>query len=216
MLTYSGCDTDLLFMKNAFIGLLIGCIIVAAGYAGYQYLNPEPEWMKEPAPHDDSHDFHVHADFAVYINGERFNFAQEKYMTSTNVCHAAFQEKHLHMHDMNGDVVHSHEAGQHWSQFFDTIGFKLTDSSLTTDTGTVFKNEGNKKWHFFVNDQEVSTIADREFADLDRVLLSYGEASPAQLQTQRDAVTHKACIYSKKCPVPEGVVLPPENCSSDL
>lgn len=53
-------------------------------------------------------------------------------------------------------------------------------------------------------------------ADLDRVLLSYGDMTSAQLQTQRDSVSHKACIYSKKCPVPEGVVLPPENCSSDI
>ncbi len=203
-------------MKNAIIGLLVGIIIVAAGYTGYQYFNPEPEWMKIPEVKEDTHDFHVHADFAVYTNGERFNFTQEKYMTSTNVCHAAFQEKHLHMHDMNGDVVHSHEAGQKWSQFFDTIGFKFTDTSLTTDAGTVFKNDGSKKWHFFVNDQEVNTIADREFVDLDRVLITYGDLTSEQLQIQRDAVTRKACIYSKKCPVPEGVVLPPENCSSDI
>lgn len=203
-------------MKNAIIGFLVGILIVGVGYAGYQYIYPEPEWMTVAPPRDDSRDFHVHSDFAVYINGEKFNFTQSKYMTSTNVCHAANQEKHLHMHDMNGDVVHSHEDGQHWSQFFDTIGFEMTDTSITTDDGKEYKNDGTKKWHFVVNGQEVTTIADRAFVDLDRVLFSYGDIKSQLLKTEMASVTNKSCIYSKKCPVPEGIVLPPENCSSDI
>lgn len=202
-------------MKNALIGLLIGVLLVAGGYLGYQYFNPEPEWMKVAPTPDDSKAFHVHSDFALYINGEKFNFAQPKYMTSTNVCHAAFQEKPTHMHDMNGDVVHVHKDGQHWSDFFKTIGFTLTDTSLTTDTGAVYKNTGSAKWHFWISGQEVPTLADRGFTDLDRVLLTYGDVSQATMREQFDQITHKSCIYSKKCPIPEGVVLPPENCSSD-
>lgn len=202
--------------KSALGGLLIGIVLVGTLYGGYVYFNPEPEWMHDPVSENGDEGFHIHADFALYIDGKQFNFAQEKYMTSTDVCHVASGEEHLHLHDMNGTVAHSHEAGHTWGDFFGDLGFQLAASELTTDDGNAYKNTGNKQWHYLVNGQPVSSLVDYELKDLDRVLLSYGEISPATLATQMDSVTRQACIYSKTCPVPEGMVLPQENCSSAI
>ncbi|MBP7057470.1 hypothetical protein KBB08_03185 [Candidatus Gracilibacteria bacterium] len=202
--------------KSAIGGLLLGVVLVGGLYGGYVYFNPEPEWMHDPVSETTDEGFHIHADFAVYIDGKQFDFVQEKYMTSTDVCHVATGEEHLHLHDMNGTVAHSHEAGHTWGDFFGDLNFKLATGELTTDDGTAYRNVGNKQWYYLVNGQSVPSLADYELKDLDRVLLSYGELSPALLATQMESVTSQACIYSKTCPVPEGIVLPQENCSSAI
>jgi hypothetical protein len=203
-------------VRNAIGGLLVGIVLVGVAYGGYVYFNPEPEWMHDPVAENVVDGFHIHADFAVYIDGKQFNFAQEKYMTSTDVCHVATSEEHLHLHDMNGTVAHSHEDGHTWKDFFGDLNFTFADGTMTTDDDTVYKNDGQKQWHYLVNGQSVQSLAAYKLKDLDRVLLSYGDVAPVELTTQMDSVTHQACIYSKTCPVPEGIVLPPENCSSAI
>ncbi len=196
-------------MKNAIVGLSIGILLVVGGYFGYQYLYSE-------APVDSHHDkYHVHSDFTVFIDGQKFNFAQEKYMTSTDVCKLDYQTKHTHMHDMNGNVAHVHAMGQTWGIFFTNIGFSLADDAMTTEDGTVYKNTDQKKWRFFVNGKAVSSLKDYELQDLDQVLFSYGTGDQKEIDKELVMITKESCIYSGKCPVPEGVHLPEEHCGAD-
>lgn len=204
-------------MKKNILPLLVGIVLAAALYFGLSYLYPESTWVpgqSEVTP-DDSHAYHVHSDFAMYINGEKFNFSQEKYMISTDVCHIESNTKKLHLHDMNGDVAHVHEAGHTWGDFFASLGFELSDDSVKLDDGRVYKNAGSITWDFYVNGKEVPSLKSYPFKDLDRVLLRYGDTfEQVSIQQEIASVTKKACIYSKTCPVPEGVVLPAENCGS--
>ena len=203
-------------MKKIIVPLLAGVVLAGALFASLNYLYPQSTWIpgQPEVIAEDPHAYHVHSDFAVYIDGQKFNFAQEKYMTSTDVCHSEFHAQKLHLHDMNADVAHVHEAGHSWKDFFTSLGFEFTDNRLKIDEGKVYANDGQKKWRFFVNGTEVPSIQDYQFHDLDQVLLTYGNTDKQTIQTQLASVTKKACIYSKKCPVPEGVTLPPENCSS--
>lgn len=203
-------------MQKIFIPLVAGIVLAVGVFAGLNYLYPQSTWVpgQPEVVQEDPHAYHVHSDFAVYIDGQKFNFAQEKYMTSTDVCHMESSTKKLHLHDMNGDVAHVHEAGHTWTDFFQSLGFEFTDTKLKTDDGKVFANTTDKKWRFFVNGKEISSLKDYQFHDLDQVLFTYGTTDENILQQQISAVTKKACIYSKTCPVPEGVILPPENCSS--
>ena len=203
-------------MKKTIVPLVSGIVLATILFVGLNYLYPQSTWVpgQPEMIQEDPHAYHVHSDFAVFIDGQKFNFAQEKYMTSTDVCHSDFHAKKLHLHDMNPDVVHVHEAGHDWEDFFTSLGFVFTDTQLKTDEGNVYQNAGQKKWKFFVNGVEVPSIQDYQFQDLDQVLFTYGASDEKTIQKQLATVTKKACIYSKKCPVPEGVVLPPENCSS--
>ena len=86
----------------------------------------------QPAPA-----FHEHADFALFLDGQQFDFAKDTYM-STMPCTVATSDVHLidtalahggdsdvaeyvHLHDMIGTVVHVHRAGITWSQFFESL-----------------------------------------------------------------------------------------------
>lgn len=200
-------------MKQAIVGLSIGILLVVAGYFGYQYLYPVDDGTQHHSG------YHVHADFAVYIDGQKFNFSQEKYMVSTDVCKLEYQTKHTHLHDMNGDTVHVHQQSQTWGDFFKNIGWTLTSdlkknmNVIETDEGKSFENG-----RMFINGKEISNqeiFNGYEIKDLDKVAFFFGTTTEKNIADGLAQITNKACIYSGKCPVPEGVTLPQEFCGSE-
>lgn len=170
-------------------------------------------------PHSET--VHLHADFAVYLNGERFNFAQEKYMTESKTD----ASRRVHLHDLDGNVIHVHAAGVTLGEFFESIGMKLETTwatetmCLTLDDGTPYcapiwgchpqngtgeticvdPGPDSPVLHIVVNGQTVEANEDYVLKDLDRVLVSYAKISD-DIQPQIAAVTDTACIQSEKCP----------------
>ncbi|MEK9131895.1 MAG: hypothetical protein AAB447_03220 [Patescibacteria group bacterium] len=187
-------------MKNI-VWIISAIAIMLLGYVSQRYLF-------------DTHAYHIHADFAVFIDGTKMDFAHDGYMTSTDICATDYNSKHTHLHDENGEVIHIHQEGQTVSDFFTSIGFALTDESLVSETDVTYTNNTSKKWQFFVNGVATSSLQGYVFNDLDKILLSYGNAKTQYIEKELGEVSHNACIYSEKCPKPEGVVLPTERCGT--
>lgn len=181
---------------------------------------------KEPAKNPDPN--HTHADFAVWIEGKQFDFSQPQYMSETPKKDASGKvlvdkdgapvmteipgRKYQHLHDGNGHVTHRHKPGLTFADFFKTIGFTLTDTCFTTDTGESTCNSDQKKWQMFVNGKEIPMKAAYDFTDLDKILITYA-ANNAEIQKELAAMTDQACEYSKTCP--EHGEPPTENCIAD-
>ncbi len=137
---------------------------------------------------------HDHADFRVYVDGQAYNFSQERYMTPTppggdQVC--GNDSRLAHLHDMDGDLVHVHATGVTWGYFFFTLNMSLANGCLRLDNGTSYCDSMDERWRYFVNGTEVSGLKDVRIRNLDRVLLTYG-ANDAQMREQMDSVAHKA------------------------
>ncbi len=183
-------------------------ILIIVGVARYFDRTP----VANPDPN------HTHADFAVWINGKKWDFAQVKYMSGKSTDdHSALddgdKDEHFHMHDGNGDVVHSHKPDLPISEFFTSLGWTLTSTCVTVDTGEKYCNEaGDKKWRMFVNAKEQVMNPHYSFKDLDKILFTYG-SNPDVILYQIDALSDDACLYSKTCPW-RGPA-PTENCIAD-
>lgn len=121
-------------------------------------------------------------------------------------------KQYLHLHDMNGDVLHRHKPGLGFGDFLTSIGFSLTGTCLTTDIGTQYCNQSDpsEHWRLFVNGKEILPFQSNYiFADDDQILLVYG----ADAQPGLSNMTDDACKYSKTCP---GRGAPPtESCIAD-
>ena len=52
-------------------------------------------------------DIHNHADFIVFLDGEQFNFSQEKYMSGLSASNKSLSN-FIHLHDMAGGIIHPH------------------------------------------------------------------------------------------------------------
>jgi hypothetical protein len=148
---------------------------------------------------------HEHADFAVFIRGEQFDFSPYMFGEDDTP-----ESNNVHLHDPRPNVVHVHTTLTTWDEFFTSIGFTLTDPSfpgITEDRtcfelpdGTEHCSTDADKWKFVVNGVPVDGIANMNIGDLSRVVLSYGpESAEDVLVQQYSQVTNNACILSELC-----------------
>lgn len=171
----------------------------------------------QPSPNPDPN--HTHADFAVWINGRRVDFTKPEYMSGlstddhTHDEPAEYRHQHFHLHDGNGDVLHRHKPGLTLGEFFQSIGMSMTDQCFREPgADSVCSGSGGKVWRMFVNGLERPYDPGYVFADLDRLLLTYG-SDDRDVLFQLGSLTSDACLFSKVCrwrPAP-----PAENCVAD-
>lgn len=169
----------------------------------------------------DRREIHVHADFALFIRGQQFDFGQKKFI--------AIDGKELsaaaHLHDQRFTVVHVERSGTTWDEFFTSLGFKLDDASFTVisrDKACMTLPGGEKlcqgateTFKFFVNGVKVDGVSNAGIYDLDRVLISFGPESVADVEAkQLPQVSNEACIPSERCAdrIPKDEL--PEPCSA--
>lgn len=145
---------------------------------------------------------HWHADFALYIRGERYNFGQERFVSGEE----DELSENVHIHGERGSVVHVHREGTTWREFFDSLGFELSDACLTTPEGEQLCNSETDRLSFVLNGVKLDSLAFQDITDIDRALISYGSESAEELMQQYAKVTDEACIVSLLCEerIPEG------------
>lgn len=146
------------------------------------------------APHD--HAVHYHANFAVFVNGERLDLSADRYMEDVSACVGTGEiqpRQRVHLHNNDHDVVHVHHDGVAWGHFFENLGFGLGRDFLITDRGErLFDGEGGTL-KFIVNGFTVPSLHDRPVRRSDRVLVSFGpESLEAVLAEQFPVVASNA------------------------
>jgi hypothetical protein len=117
---------------------------------------------------------HVHAAFAVKLNGTKLDFAGDKYQVKS---------RYMHVENGDGNTLHRHATGVPVAEFFRSIKMNVTDSCFTNDNGTKFCSNGNENLEFYVNGNKTNSIADYVFDDDDRILIVYGDS---QIQVKQD------------------------------
>ena len=152
---------------------------------------------------------HWHADFALYIRGERYDFNHERFFSTVEV----ELSENVHIHEPFHDIVHVHREGTTWREFFHSLGFELTDECLTLPEGEQLCNSERERLSFMVNGVRVDGLAFQDITDIDRALISFGDESDEELMHQYAGVKDEACILSRLCEerIPEEG-LPPEAC----
>ncbi len=129
-------------------------------------------------PHE--HPVHYHANWAIFIDGQRLDLSDDRYMEDVMRCTVdpslVEPEDRVHMHENDHDVVHVHAAGATWGHLMGNLGFVLGDDLLITDAGR-YLNDGTKTLKFILNGNEVRSIRNRLVGDMDRLLISYGSES---------------------------------------
>ncbi len=197
-------------MKHRLLQLAAAAVFIGACYYIYLQIRPHIP-AKNPDPN------HTHADFAVWIDGRMWDFSQAHYMSGlstddhTGGTHGE-KDLYFHLHDNNGHVIHSHKPGLPLAQFFTSLGWTFADGCFSTDTAEKFCNDATRTWQMYVNGQSQPFDLSYNFADDDKILLTYG-ADKAEIQKELDQLTDDACKYSKTCPW-KGAP-PTENCIAD-
>jgi hypothetical protein len=187
------------------IGCGVLCYLVAAGKFGdnTKYLSITSCTIGAPgcvarAPAN------IHADFAVFINGEQVNFDQSQYAAKPDA-DSGF--------DAGGKTIVAHKQLTTWDSFFRSVGMQLSDSTvpggsientcLAMPGGAKYCQDATHTFKFYVNGVKVDGIDNTNINDLDGVLISYGTEKPEQVvANQLPKLTAQACQLSNRCAAP--------------
>jgi len=144
---------------------------------------------------------HYHANFAVYINGEREKFAGSTYYEEETSCkvkdHMTPEDRaHMHMDDgkAENDVVHVHDHAVTWGQFFENLGWVVGKDFIRT-RNTLYVNHDKMILNIILNGQNLtgfSSITNRIIGNEDKLLLSYGQMTNEQLKQQYLSISSSA------------------------
>jgi hypothetical protein len=151
-------------------------------------------------PPAEEHDTHYHANWAVFIRGERLDLSGERYMEDVFRCKAnpnlVEPADRVHMHNGEQDVVHVHHEGVTWGHFLANLGFSLGDSHFFTDEHRL-ENDARENLKFILNGEPVLSIRNRLIEDEDRLLISFGPEQISEvLGTQFSLVASNAGEYN--------------------
>ncbi len=174
--------------KAALIGV-VGVVIGAGAILGFRYVTYKPD------------NVHYHANFDVYINGQKEAFKSPSYYEeesagSCNVDTVMVPEERAHMHDDTSDVVHVHDHAVTWGQFFANLHWVVNDALIKTPSN-LYLVDDTHKITFTVNGQKIQDISNQVIGDRDRLLVDFGDTSDATIQKEIKAVPATAVKYDE-------------------
>lgn len=168
-------------------GVLLGALVILViRFATYQ------------VPHT-----HYHANFAVYIDGQREEFTAAHYYEEISACnlHGTIQPaQRAHMHDELNSVIHIHDNAVTWEQFFNNIGWSLGPNFIQDDQHTMHIEDSTRKLNIILNGQnltDLTPITNQVIKDKDRLLISFGDINNATLQAEYKAIPASAQHYDE-------------------
>ncbi len=135
--------------------------------------------LKQPPVLGEEGSTHMHAPFAMFVNGELYNFTRPKYM---------LRDKKAHFEDNDGTVIHKHATGVTLPYFLGTLGIDLTDTCFYLDQTTKYCNDGNKKVTLLVNGKRITHVNNYEIQQNDKILLNYGDEDDTLLKLRSNNI----------------------------
>jgi hypothetical protein len=173
-------------------GLWVGMALGLFGLGAARFLGvPPPEAT------------HFHANWAIYIDGERLDLSDQRYMEEVSSCYTVEGEvtpqSRVHMHEGNHDVVHVHHPGATWGHLAGNLGIGLGEGYLILDDGRrIFDGEAGH-FTYILNGRALTSVQNQLIASEDRVLISYGFESLDELAEGRfSRVTTTAGEYNMR------------------
>lgn len=170
------------------LGVLLGALVILA----VRFFTYHPEQV------------HYHANFAVYLNGQRDEFKGSQYYQEVAVCSSTtgitLPAQRAHMHDNINSVVHVHDHAVTWGQFFANLGWYVGPDFIETDNGTKYIADDTHKVHIILNGQDytdLTPISNTLIKDRDRLLVSFGDISNQMLQVEYKSVPSTAKHYDE-------------------
>jgi hypothetical protein len=170
------------------LAVLVGVVLGIVGLVGLRLVMA------------DDHAVHHHANFAIFVNGEREQFESFTYYEEVQACSDEYSGSPLsrvHMHDYVSNVVHVHDQAVTWGNFFENIGFSVGDSVLET-ADEVFVDDQPEELVYLLNGERVGSVANRVINSEDVLLVHYGSGDEDEIASQLEAIDQDAAGYNER------------------
>ena len=177
------------FNKQSLINGIVGLIIGVAIILGIRF-----------ATYSVEEGVHYHANFAIYLNGQREQFKDIFYYIGAESCtgeseHATNPYARAHMHDSVNDVVHVEDEAVTWGQFFQNIGW-IVDPEVIRTPDQIFLADSQNKLTFMLNGEQTDKVINSVIGDKDRLLVDFGLTNNQTLQKEFASIASTAEKYN--------------------
>ena len=135
--------------------------------------------VQSPSPSPQDQNVNWQAGFAIVTNGTFRAFTAPMYHNLAS---------DVYLESSNPNIVHVKKTGVTWTNFFETMPFKLTSECLTTGTKETFCTGPKGTLKFYLNSQKVADLLNHEIKDGDKALVTFGNETEDQIKSQLDQV----------------------------
>ena len=148
-----------------------------------------------------SNTVHYHANFAVYLNGKKQDFASPTFYEEVQACSGEESDNprgRVHLHQPNNHAVHVHDQNVTWGAFFANLGWALGNNFITDDSSVFVDGAQKNKLTFILNGEKVPTISNSVIHSEDVLLIHYGSESTDTIKKHYDEITKDAGEFNKR------------------
>jgi hypothetical protein len=164
--------------KNTLLAVgILGLIGLIVGYASFEFVTMGTDTPGAPPGAGKLGDEHEHASVLVRIFSDKFDFAATTYQIKSSW---------IHFEESDGNTVHRHSSGVTLGYLFDTLGIGIDQDCYIFADGRQFCTNEDYSLKYFINGDSVNSIYDYVVQDDDRILISYGGETEAQINQQLD------------------------------
>jgi len=159
-------------LKAAGVLVLIAVIV---GYSVYVFINLDSNVPGAPSGAGKLGDEHEHASLLVRIFGDTFDFSSPAYQIKSSW---------IHFEDSDGTTIHRHSSGVTLGYLFANIGIGIDSECYKFPDGRSFCTNEDYSLKYYINHQIVKDINDHVLEEGDRILITYGNETPEQIEEQ--------------------------------
>ena len=162
--------------KNALLaGGILAVIVLIVGYSSYVFVTMDADLPGAPPGAGKLGDAHEHASLLVRIFGDKFDFSVPSYQIKSSW---------IHFEESDGTTIHRHSTGVELGYLFDTLNIGIDSECYRFPDGRQFCTNEDYSLKYYINHQIVDNISNYVFEDGDRILISFGNETPEQIEEQ--------------------------------
>ena len=154
---------------------ILALIAIIVGYAGYEFINLDSSAPGAPPGAGKLGDEHEHASLLVRIFGDKFDFDSPAYQIKSSW---------IHFEDSDGTTIHRHSSGVTLGYLFANLGIGIDSECYKFPDGRQFCTNEDYSLKYYINHRIVKDINDYVLDDTDRILITYGNQTPEEIEEQ--------------------------------
>ena len=155
---------------------ILALIALIVGYASYEFVTMDADIPGAPPGAGKLGDEHEHASLLVRIFGDKFTaFANPSYQIKSSW---------IHFEESDGTTIHRHASGVTLGYLFDSLNIGISSECYAFPDGRQFCTNEDYSLKYYLNHQLVDDINDYVIQDDDRILITFGNETPEQIEEQ--------------------------------
>ncbi len=161
--------------SNLIAAGILTLIALIVGYSGFVFVTQDSNVPGAPPGAGKLGGEHEHASLLVRIFNDKFDFAVPSYQIKSSW---------IHFEESDGTTIHRHASGVTLGYLFDSLNIGIDSKCYAFPDGRQFCTNEDYSIKYYLNHQLVDGINDYVIQDGDRILITFGNETPEQIEEQ--------------------------------